>query len=1181
MEVQIVAGRFTPFGGAFALDLGTGERVLLHLEHVPPASSQQLLWTEASAALCGVWHASLAECLDFGLVGEGHRFAAFRARAQASAPSSGRWARTRRVVDAFLSVCGVAAGAAAAPYADHADQIVAVPTLAERKASEAARMPGEPWFGIRLVPRAALQVLTEHLATGPSPGLTVHRVQAAPGSGGRTFLRHLARSARRLGYLPVGSSALGWIVGRAGEPGEDWASVLSRHEVVLLHDGRTRLFEHRYDLVGGLLHLSSRDARPLMIVELTRPGAANASLQLAPLTECELVEMVVSHGATAQHRRRITRAARTCGGRPGPFVQRLVRIFDGRGGGAAAARFTVHEATATYSADGAPHPPGPVTSPPRSRVDGRPSPPADDVSPVIRGASALCARGRHAAATRALRQAEAAAARRGLWPAAADVAIQRALVAAARSRSAEAEQALFTGLDYCRRGACADTAVASAMHLGRIRLEDGRIDEAEGGVRTAIATATMLRAKTLVAWGSTLLALCLWWQDRADEARHVLGSVEPVDWRPQPGDEAEISAVPHDRTIRVWQECIAARVALAGGDVAQARARLTAAHDLAPPADGRLHGMLRRMEARWHAAVGDVRGFGSKIDEALALAVAARQPLDKVRALVGCVEGCRRLGVRIDAAALRRLERVGRRRLPGLLAFRVRVAVAYERRTPAPEQLAAECRARRLHALLSALPSTATPLPLEPRSVMFDDVIEVLRICQEDDTTEALRSVLDVVRARTHAAAAEFVSCGRAMAVTVPAGVGLTSVASRALETGLAIEPEVTERGVEAAVALRYGGRVVGALAGRWPASPQMETARLMSFLGAVGAAAAPCLGAAIERLDPVRVRSALDMELLGESGAMGEIRREVVRAAAAPFPVLIQGESGSGKELVARAVHRASARRGRPMCALNCAALPDDLLEAELFGHARGAFTGAVAERAGLFEDADGGVLFLDEVGELTPRAQAKLLRAIQEGEIKRVGETFPRKVDVRIVAATNRPLDQEVAAGRFRRDLRYRLDVIRIVLPPLRDRPDDIPALARHFWRSATDRVGSRAVLSSAALAALARYDWPGNVRELQNVLASLAVSAPRRGIVGPSALPSAVASTAARAPGATLESARRVFEERYVRAALARAGGHRGRAAAELGLTRQGLAKLMGRLGLGPAGDSPPAAERRCAS
>jgi transcriptional regulator with PAS, ATPase and Fis domain len=280
---------------------------------------------------------------------------------------------------------------------------------------------------------------------------------------------------------------------------------------------------------------------------------------------------------------------------------------------------------------------------------------------------------------------------------------------------------------------------------------------------------------------------------------------------------------------------------------------------------------------------------------------------------------------------------------------------------------------------------------------------------------------------------------------------------------------------------------------------------------------------------------------------------------------VLVQAESGAGKELVARAIHRAGARRTRPFCALNCAALPDDLMEAELFGHTRGAFTGAVAERRGLFEEADGGVLFLDEVGELSPRGQAKLLRVIQEGEIRRIGETVPRRVDVRLIAATNRLLEQEVEAGRFRRDLWYRLDVIRIVVPPLRERPEDVPVLAAGIWRRAAERVGSRAVLSDATMAALARYDWPGNVRELQNVLAALAVGAARRGVVGPSALPATLARVITPADGVTLEQARRVFDTRFVRAALARAGGHRGRAAAELGVTRQGLAKLMDRLGV----------------
>jgi DNA-binding NtrC family response regulator len=221
--------------------------------------------------------------------------------------------------------------------------------------------------------------------------------------------------------------------------------------------------------------------------------------------------------------------------------------------------------------------------------------------------------------------------------------------------------------------------------------------------------------------------------------------------------------------------------------------------------------------------------------------------------------------------------------------------------------------------------------------------------------------------------------------------------------------------------------------------------------------------------------------------------------------------------------------------------------------------------ERAGVFEEAHGGTLFLDEVGELSGRAQAKLLRVIQEGEVRRVGENLPRRVDVRIIAATNRDLRQEAAAGRFRLDLLYRLDVIRLTVPPLRERREDIGMLADHFWREATGRVGSRAVLGTAASAALARYDWPGNARELQNVLAALAVRVPRRGVVPAGALPPQFGGPAG--PDACrLDAARRAFEERFVRAALVRTGGHRGRAATELGVTRQGLTKLMTRLGIG---------------
>ena len=253
-----------------------------------------------------------------------------------------------------------------------------------------------------------------------------------------------------------------------------------------------------------------------------------------------------------------------------------------------------------------------------------------------------------------------------------------------------------------------------------------------------------------------------------------------------------------------------------------------------------------------------------------------------------------------------------------------------------------------------------------------------------------------------------------------------------------------------------------------------------------------------------------------------------------------------------------------RRFCPLNCAALTDELVEAELFGHARGAFTGAAVERAGLFEEAHGGTLFLDEVGELSGRAQAKLLRVLQEGEVRRVGENFARRADARIVAATNRRLEDEVAAGRFRADLRFRLDVVRLTVPPLRDRPGDIPVLAVHFWTSASQSVGSHATLTGDTIAALARYDWPGNVRELQNVIAWIAVHSPRRGRVGPSSLPAHVAQ--ATAPVAcTFEAARTEFERRFIRAALAGTNGQRAKAAEALGLSRQGLAKIIRRLGI----------------
>jgi transcriptional regulator with AAA-type ATPase domain len=303
--------------------------------------------------------------------------------------------------------------------------------------------------------------------------------------------------------------------------------------------------------------------------------------------------------------------------------------------------------------------------------------------------------------------------------------------------------------------------------------------------------------------------------------------------------------------------------------------------------------------------------------------------------------------------------------------------------------------------------------------------------------------------------------------------------------------------------------------------------------------------------------------EIVGPSTALDDLRRSIARAAGAPFAVLIEGESGVGKELVARAIHRLSTREARRFCDLNCAALPDDLVEAELFGHARGAFTGAPGDRPGLFEEASGGTLFLDEVSELSARAQAKLLRVIQQQEVRRLGEAHTRPVDVRIVAAANRSMTDEVIAGRFRADLLYRLDVVRLRVPPLRERPEDVPALAEIFWRSAAARVGSAATLGDGVLRELTAYAWPGNVRELQNVMAALVVAAPPRGRVSPSLLPARIRKV--QLPRPTLADLRVACERDAVRAALGRAAGCRAEAARELGLTRQGLVKTMRRLDL----------------
>ena len=314
---------------------------------------------------------------------------------------------------------------------------------------------------------------------------------------------------------------------------------------------------------------------------------------------------------------------------------------------------------------------------------------------------------------------------------------------------------------------------------------------------------------------------------------------------------------------------------------------------------------------------------------------------------------------------------------------------------------------------------------------------------------------------------------------------------------------------------------------------------------------------------------------LLGRSEPMQEIFHTIRRVARSRATVLVSGASGTGKELVARAIHDLGARSSGPFVAVNCAAIPENLIESELFGHERGAFTDAKERRIGKFEAAEGGSLFLDEVGELAHGVQAKFLRALQERRVERIGGKAPIDVDVRVVAATNRDLARDVASGRFRADLFYRINVVPIVLPPLSERREDVRPLAKHFLERARREVdhGPRKI-SRSALCALERYPWPGNVRELENAIEH-AVALAEGEVLEESDLPASVVQAghvedlrdAVQSGRLPFENAVRDFERALLAEALENAGWNQTRAAERLQITRRALKLKMGRCGLEP--------------
>ncbi|MBI4817379.1 MAG: sigma-54-dependent Fis family transcriptional regulator [Deltaproteobacteria bacterium] len=321
------------------------------------------------------------------------------------------------------------------------------------------------------------------------------------------------------------------------------------------------------------------------------------------------------------------------------------------------------------------------------------------------------------------------------------------------------------------------------------------------------------------------------------------------------------------------------------------------------------------------------------------------------------------------------------------------------------------------------------------------------------------------------------------------------------------------------------------------------------------------------------------EIGIIGNSEKLRAVFRTIDKVAATPSTVLITGESGTGKELVASALHRKSPRSERPFIRINCAAIPRELIEAELFGYERGAFTGAVTAKPGRFELADGGTLFLDEIGDVPTEMQVKLLRALQESEFERVGGISTTHVDVRLVAATNRDLKADIAAGRFREDLYYRLAVVPIELPPLRERLDDMPLLVEHFRKKFNQRLDRRIEsITDEAIEALKRYSWPGNIRELENVMERTILFADG-GVIGEDELPETIrrdTSIPADAPisgpprpiGPLKEIVRQhteTLEKALITRALEETGGNVTRAARKLAISRKALQNKMKELGL----------------
>jgi DNA-binding NtrC family response regulator len=1163
-------------GGTF--DLATAEAVRVIEHAMPSTTASRQEWRDTCQQALDVWHADRASLLDFAEVGETRAIEIFtpaRREQQQQPPPPQQWHH------------------------------------------QPAPPPSANTIALRWLPQPASPGVCAALDDDRPEPLRRLFVRAAPGAGLTSWLRLLAREARLRGFVPICPAAI-----------TRWPELLPQvhgRSVVLLAD-------RRHDALKPPAPTSSGDGVANALLTLTRagahvravlcrasqsaatPSASRPTLRLGRLPVHALARAV--QGDTRSEPTLEALAGRA-EGLPGRFAALLLEP--------AAAAMPIPAATQPADAAAAKQAggssPGPGLEPFERAASylGRVAHPAaayapelssspflrDHVSlrpdmsiaiadawnlfgrqaPVIRDVEALVARGRWAGAVRALRATVAAERRRGSWGAAAVAGLALARLHLTRCEMADADK-------WCREaGELAlrshdELLAAEALHwAGLVALEQADLEASDRALRMASLAAEQQGHQALRQQIEISLGRCLFWQgsigqmSAACELADAADANEPLGAGGESGEGVPIA-------IRAQALRLAARRHLARGELAEAGKALGTAFEVmasfATHEQRDWRGALYADRARLQLATGDVEQCARSIEAAL-----ATRPTPARMARIRLV--------RLEADQLEPSEETRRRvarlmrvflqsRMPRLLRLRARYWTEPESR-----------RSAELAAFIDRYGETALSGRLAPTHgpVTASHYRALLQMSHETgDERTLLARICAFVRRELGAAYVGLYAASPSHPFLASAGqtrLASPALAARVIATGQFASPAPAADALEAAAPLRVHGQILAALVCRWIIDSTIDRPLTTLLLPAAADAAIPHVQALLDRsasgASPGRRTrdagaQAPNVRMLGISAQMEALRETIARAADAAFHVLIEGESGSGKELVARALHQQSVRRLRRFCAVNCAALTDELFEAELFGHARGAFTGALTERVGLFEEAHDGTLFLDEVGELSPRAQAKLLRAIQDGEIRRVGENLPRRVQPRIVAATNRALHDEAAAGRFRPDLLYRLDVIRIRVPPLRDRIEDLPVLARAFWEQALPRTGSRATLGPDTLAALARYDWPGNVRELQNVIARLAVQAPARGRLSPHALP-AVFHPGAPTPGPAasggaafsgsmahtipLARARQAFEAQYVRAAIARTGGHLRQAARDLGVSRQGLNKMLARLAI----------------